>query len=359
MSYDFDLYTSRTAPLPTPPGAQIRVDGPDRVEGDDLAPEIAKVIGRKRQLFRIHIEGDTRALDPGAFDRWLSDVVAASKGVLIDLQTDSFQSETKSGTLAPGAAPPPSGWMNFHLKDGEGFYAQGLKDALATTFRLLPAAAPTRFGHYEPLRGTVDGGDFAPLIAAYHEDTQLFMKAKAPFGHIFVSTTCAATGARYHPQHYVRRHVTLSGLNFELRPAVFAKPKLMAQVMALFEALCLQLDVVYAEITRADHSGAWFWYGLPKTAPQTCVIGPAYHAIWPELLTGRRIGPDHILLTTDRFGAAPRVPDALIAPEQKPAWDPVEERFLDRRDTPPRYAELYSFDRSFDLNTYRWYASGP
>lgn len=358
MSYDFDLYTSRTGPLPpsppVAPGCHIRVDGPDRVEDGDLPPEVARVVGKKRQLFRIHLEGDTSTLDPDALERWLGDVIAASRGVLIDLQTDSFQSQTRQGALAPAKTPPPSGWMNFHFEDGEGFYQRGLSEALTTVARLLPAAAPTRFGHYEPMQGRVGGHDFAPLIAAFHEDTGLFMKAQAPFGHIFQSTTCAATGARYHPQHFVRRRHTLSRLSFELRPAIFTKPKLMAQVMALFEALSLQLDVVYAEITKADRSGAWFWYGLPGATPHTCCIGPQYQQIWPEALTGRAIGPHHIVLTAGPLGNAPHIPAALIAPEQKQQFDPEAARYLDRRTTPALYAELFPFDRGFDPDTYRW-----
>lgn len=61
MSYDFDLYTSRTFLIETPRtsfGGNVRIDGPDRIEADDVPVSYLSILGNRRMLYRIHLEGN-------------------------------------------------------------------------------------------------------------------------------------------------------------------------------------------------------------------------------------------------------------------------------------------------------------
>ena len=93
MSYDFELYTSRRhalEPLPTGAGSNVVVDGPDTLEDDDIPDEYLSIVGKKRVLYRIHLEGDLTAISQEALENWLRGLVVDTKGILIDLQTDGF-----------------------------------------------------------------------------------------------------------------------------------------------------------------------------------------------------------------------------------------------------------------------------
>ena len=56
MSYDFELFTSRNFTIDPPrtsDRSNVRVDGPDRVEEDDLPENYLPILGKKRILYRV------------------------------------------------------------------------------------------------------------------------------------------------------------------------------------------------------------------------------------------------------------------------------------------------------------------
>ena len=192
MSYDFELYTNRRLVLEPPRmGAEntIRIDGPDLVEEEDLPDNYLPILGKKRVLFRIHLEGDLTSLDQTAVDAWLGAIVAETKGVLIDLQTERFETPTKAGQLeAPTDKSNNNGWMSFYFEDGEKFYESGFEEMFRQLSLLMPEAIPARYGYYEPMQGRVESGDVSGLFSSFKNETDVFMKSKTPFAHIYTNT---------------------------------------------------------------------------------------------------------------------------------------------------------------------------
>jgi len=350
LSYDFELYTSRKLTLDPPQtsvGKYIRVDGPDVVEEEDIPANYLPVLGKKRILFRISLEGNHTSSDRAAVDSWLGAIVLETKGVLIDLQTEHFETPTKSGKLEEKAIQPnDSGWMSFYFEGGEKFYESGFEQLLREISLLMPEAAPARFGYYEPLQGKVEDGDVSELVSSFKTETDIFMKSRSPFGHIFLDVPCKKTFERYHPQHFVRREFLLCRVCFELRPKLFTHPANLDRLKSLFESLCITFDVVYAEIVQTDNRGGWCWYGLPDHQAHTICVGRAYQEVWPEVLkSGRKIGEHHHLVTTDRFGNKPPLPPrALVAPDQGDGNPGGKSE----------YASVFPFEYRFDHDAYIW-----
>jgi len=351
MSYDFELYAARKhsfEQLRTSAESNVLLTGPDLLEVEDIDRSYLPLVGKRRFLYRIHLEGNFNANDQRRADVWLNELVAKSNGVLIDLQTDVYSTKTKTGKVAPDDTKDEGfGRMSFYFGDGEGFYERGFERMLQCIADNMPKALPQRYGYYEPLQGRVENGDFSALIAAFHQEPDLFMKCQTPFSHIFISVPCKKTFERYHPKHFIRRKFLLGHVSFELKAKLFSNPSLLENLQTLFTELCLLLDVTYAEIVKAYEGGpSWLWYGLPDTSPESICIGKAYQSVWPEISNvGRKIGRYHRIVSSDRFGnTPPKPPVELIAPDQG-------ER--DPRET-PKYAKVFPFEYHFDRNTYIW-----
>ena len=350
MSYDFELYSTKTlvlVPPVTAEGSNIRVDGPDRVEDEDIPDNYLAVVGKKRVLHRIHLEGDLSASDQAAVNDWLSLAIAKTKGVLIDQQTDRFEASNKSGQLkAHTSLSSKSGWMSFYYEKGEDFYEFGFENMLRLIAAEMPEAVPTRYGYYEPMQGCVENGDLSELISSFKIDPDVFLKAKTPFGHIFIRVPCKKTFERYHPKHFMRRKFLLGCASFEIRPKLFEHPANFNRLLALFKELCVTLDVAYASIMQSDDMGSWLWYGLPDKPAHTICVGNAYQSVWPDLQEiGEKIGTHHHFVTTDRFGnKPPSPPRELIAPKQRDTSSGAM----------PDYAAVFPFNYEFDHNRYIW-----
>ena len=352
VSYDFELYMGRATSFEKPPETttgNILCDGPDTVQDEDIPRSFLPLIGTRRWLYRIHLEGVFGTDERFAVDRWLRRALATSKGVLFDLQSGTFETVNKSGAVAPDTSAQPSlGSMSFYFTDGEAFYQHGFAAMLETVAELLPAAMPTRYGTYEPLQGKVFPGNYAEIVSAFHDDPGgLFLKSPTPFGHVFLSVPCKKTFELYHPKHFIRRHHLLGKVEFELRPAVFSNLGNRDAIMALFKALCAELGIVYAEILESESlKGSWFWYGLPdrQNAHSIC-IGPEYQRVWPEAAVGGEVIGDGLrVFTSDRFGTKPpRPPAELLVPDQ--SFDPQGK---------PVCARVFPFDYEFDYDKYRW-----
>ena len=350
MSYDFELFAGSAARLAASPvisTGNISFDGPDRVEYDDIPEAFLPIVGKKRWLYRIHLEGKITEKDRLVIDHWLRDVIVASRGVLIDLQTGTYETVTKSGSVAADHNKPLSiGSMSFHFADGEGFYEHGFEALFQVMTETFPAALPTRYGYYEPLQGKIVQGDFAEIVSAFKNDTQIFMKSPAPFGHIFISVPCKKTFEHYHPKHFIRRHHLFGRVKFELRPAVFSSPTNRSALIRLFKTLCVKLNVVYAEILETEEKGSsWFWYGLPeRQSAHAICIGSAYQGVWPDASRGGEVLGDQLrVFIADRFGnAPPRPPLDLISPNQP----------MVGRQEKPVCAPIFPFDYQFDCERY-------
>ncbi|WP_092647623.1 hypothetical protein [Jannaschia faecimaris] len=350
MSYDFELYTIAPRDLVDPPafhGGGVQVDGPFHLEEDDIPSGYLPIVGGKRCLYQIHLQGLVAQVDKSVVDEWLHRVITQTNGTLIDSQTGKFETKAKSGNIRPEEDGAKVGAMSFYFEDGEEFFKHGFDSMLARISDILPAAMPTRYGSYEPLQGKVNQGEYAEIVAAFSEEIDIFMKSPAPFGYTFMSIPCAKTFEGYHPEHFIRRHHLLGMVQLELRQKVFTSPKILSAVLNLFKELCVDLDVVYAEILEeSDGGSSWIWCGIPdRRAAHTICVGPAYQSVWPETSrSGELVGSRHRVFTIDRVGSSPpRPPANLLAPDRsgKDLREPLD------------YAAVFPFDYRFDRGSKR------
>jgi hypothetical protein len=354
MSYDLNLFTAKSA-IGLPPtlsaAAQVAVEGPLVIDEDDLGQAELAAIGKRRILFQIHIEGRLSESDWQTVEAWLASNLTTTKGVLVDPQSGTFETPTRSGTLTQDKKKQRDPfWLCFWFKDGEGFHAHGFAEMLDTLSKIMPAALPIRYGRFEPLQGKVEGGDLAPVMAAFAEDADLLLKASSPFAGIHMSIPCSNRFSQFHPQHWIRRHFLLASVKFEVKPSLLNDTQGYLALLALFERLSVQFDVVYSEISSPQEyaPGSWFWEGLPDSAPRAFCIGHEYRAVWHEAdAYGREIGASHRLFSSARDGGGmPKVPSRLLAPEK---------RSLSRdRTGPPNLADVFPFAYQYSSDNYIW-----
>jgi hypothetical protein len=365
MSYDLSLYAAKSVELGSPtlsPDGWLEVSGPQEIEPDDLPESELAVVGKRRLLWQISLSNQTSEQDWAQIERWLSKALAETKGVVIDRQTGTYQTSTRQGPISRDSKPDrdPS-WLCFWFKDGEGFHADGLPKLLDTLAELLPEALPRRFGDFEPLQGRVQGNDFGLLLSAFADAPDLFLRAAPPFGDILLTIPCARKFSGYHPHHFIRRHFLLATLKVELRAACFENSRLHDRITLLFERLCIELDVVYAEFTAPQYNpwGSWFWDGLPDRSPRAFCIGPEYRGVWPEAeVLGKQIGPHHRIFIAARDGSGlPKIPQKLLSPTSVPlaagnmATIVAQNRNLYE---PPLLAEVFPFDFNYAPDKYIW-----
>lgn len=312
MSYDLQLYLPRPIAL-TPPkadaGGNFSVGTACLCEDEDIPAAYLPLLGKRRRwLVPIHIEGRPAAERLKAFDDWLAGIVSETYGMLIDEQAGNYLSAKTSGPLPGNAADDDTtelGEMSFYFEDVETFVPRALPVILGVIRDTLPEAMPARFGQVEPLQGKVEDGDIAALLAAFSADPDQFMKARAPFGHIYTNIASSAALANWHPNHFIRRHFLAGRLSFELRPKALTDPRLPD----LMWRIARVLPAFYAEIRETGCPvRAWFWRGLPDGRVRARVVGPPYTALWPEIaphVTAR--DGDLCLLTPTRL--VPDFPD--------------------------------------------------
>ena len=357
MSLDFEFYAARAPILVAPKvgkRANIVVDGPYKMEDEDIFEDFQPVIGKKRQMVRVHLEGQLTSGDCTIVEAWFRETLLATKGVLIDLQSDTYQTTHKSGKIKPVARETKtSNWMTFQFVDGEAFYHTGFAVMLERIAEIMPEALPKRFGPWEPMQYKIENGDCTQLLTEFKQDPGFILKAQTPFGHIFQRFPSKKTFERSHPQHFIKRDFLVGCVSFEIKPRLFDSPVLFAKLMELFEHLCIDLDVFYAEIIEGTDmpNGSWFWRGLPRGNAHTVCIGPPYNDAWPQFTqAASKIGKHHHIITTDRFGSVPPLAPLELQEPRQPGLDGN----ANIRDVEPNYAPVFPFDFTFDLDTYHW-----
>ena len=365
MSYDLSLYAAKSIDLGLPslsPDGWLEISGPVEVEPDDLSEAELAVVGKRRLLWQISLSNQISEQDWAQIEVWLSKALAETKGVVIDRQTGTYQTVTRQGQLKRDTRPTrdPS-WLCYWFKDGEHFHARGFAKFLETLVELLPEALPRRYGDHEPLQFKVLGSDFGPLLGAFSDNPDLCVKAAPPFGDILMSIPCRKKFSNWHPQHFIRKHFLLTCMKIQVKAANLDNGSAREKLSLLFERLCIDLDVVYAEFTAPQYNpwGSWFWDGLPDRSPRAFCIGPEYRAVWPEAEEfGREIGPHHRIFIAARDGSGlPKIPPKLLSPTTVPlaagnmATIVAQNRNLHE---PPVLAEVFPFDFKYATDKYIW-----
>ncbi len=342
MSYELHLYISKPLPLDPPPattGGQFVVHDAVRLEDDDIPDAYLALLGKRRRWrIEIYIEGQHSRSALAAFESWLVDAVHRTNGVLIDEQADRYQTPRITARLPAESGTDHKtaqsmGQMTFFFENHDTYVDKVLPRVLDCLSEILPEALPHRYGAFEPLQGKMDGGDTAPLLAAFVGEPSLIMKARTPFGFIHTSLASNEALKNWHPNHFIKRHFIAGRVSFDLRPSAFELPHLTEA----FWTLARVFDVFYAELRSSDCPvRAWFWKGLPDSSPRAFVLGPPYTGHWAEAAAqaSDRNG-DFVLVAPTRLSPdLPPPPAALV--------DPGKE-FVTHGQNPGAYAEVFPF----------------
>lgn len=255
------------------------VDGPDRVESEDVPPEVeARVLGTAF-LYTISVPGSSSAEAPHAV-RFARRLARALDGALVDPQTGVVWSRSRAR-----AVPAPERETRVALV-GLDWYC--LRDDLrgsaaelfiATTTKLLPEARPRRFGEYEPLQGVLAECGEAGFVEAWQDATSMLYLAG--------SRPCTGGFLDAGPSDMFPGKFWRASLSFFADP--LHDPRWRAAVRRLFVELADGFPAVFAsaQVTRGHiWSGRSLWadgkteWGMTAVNAQGWVGLPARPTWW-------------------------------------------------------------------------------
>lgn len=328
-------------------GTIAEVDGPNRIEADDLPDAANGAIGRSGWLVEISVKPSTNASWPQELAIHLA---RAADGVVYDPQQD--------------AVTWPAGWRPRDVASGQELIdqvdltwyvrrpptAEELpKRILAALSALCSEALPKRYGDYEPFQHRFEGeraeDDFAAFWAARMDDwtASFSWTTTRP---CFRGSVGMSSNRKYGPDSQTAS-VRLS-LSFDGRP--FARdPAFTERIVRLFTELAREVGSVYAAawmergvivnrgrlsyqanvtetgpMPRADA-----WVGLPASPTWLAWFGPPYAEAVRSAVAG------HVTSETDaglflRLGTEPMNADHLAD-----LFPPLPARLLARRREQP------------------------
>jgi len=263
------------------------VDGPARVEAEDVPVEVTGILLGARYLYSVMVEGSSESEIPHAL-RFAKQLTVALNGAMLDQQTGRMWSRSKSRTIVRPPRKtrvPEVGLVWCCLR--EQVPADAPELIIAAAGRYLPEALPRRFGEYEPFRGKYSETGVEGFSQAWRAATSsLFFSGSGPCTGEYLS----AGPSEQFPDRYWSMSLTL-----------LADPLGEAQwrdaVRDLFTALADTLGTFYAsaEVTRDNtervvrtlRSGDG-WLGLPPTPTWWSWFGSPYASV-AELLPGDRL----------------------------------------------------------------------
>ncbi len=285
----------------------IDVDGPVRVESEDLPDDLAGVVTRPAWLVEIHLPG---GYDETA-DRWAVELAihlaGVGDGAVFDPQADRI-------AWPSGVTPRSRGATEERIRTVDLVWyvpASLLPPDAATRWLDLvaehfPAATPVRFGSFEPFQGRLaqDGpGAFAEAWqaeAAVESGGMLFWSAKAPGLEGSVSFPDRRGDRRPHRLGRVARVST----TVDARP-LHRDPRACAAVVDLFAEVAGEFGAAYAAgcvlrdaIVRrgrvtydarsetAPLPRSRWWVGLPARPTWLAWFGHSYRALVATRLDG-------------------------------------------------------------------------
>jgi hypothetical protein len=318
----------------------IEVDGPVRVEIDDLEGAVAGTVRAPKWQVEIHLPG---GFDESA-DGWAVDLAAhiarSADGVVYDPQREAIVWPTGITPRARGATSErirtiELEWIVPWSRVPEDMPIRWL----GIVREVWPEALPTRFGTYEPFQGRLDRDGDDRFAAEWRSVEQypwgglLFMKGAAPCfgGYIQI------------PDRRGDQVPCLSiNLSLDARP-FHRDPNATDRSVSRLAELCGAFRAIYGDATvrrnwilergRLWSDGAtehWssplrrggLFGGLPAVRPWVAWYGPEYAPLvrpWlADVATDREGGilVRHGLLPmdTDELAGAPRIPFELIGP---------------------------------------------
>jgi hypothetical protein len=322
----------------------IDVEGPVRVESDDLPDDLAGVVARPAWLVEIHLPG---GYDETA-DRWAVDLAIhlarAGDGAVFDPQADRL-------AWPSGVTPRPRNATEERIRTLElAWYVPAGNlptDAperwLVVVAERFPAASPTRFGAFEPFGGRLERDGPAAFARAWREQaavefgSMLFWSASAPCLEGSVSFPDGRADRRpARLGRVVRLSTTLDARPLHRDPDVcdavvgwFAE--VAEDLGAVYGAGCVLRDAIMrrgrvfydALSENAPLPRSRWWVGLPAHPTWLAWFGDPYRSLVeagldPTTVTARpsgllmRCGPEPMDADELR-DVAPRLPAELVA----------------------------------------------
>lgn len=285
----------------------IDVDGPVRVEPDDLPDDLAGVVTKPAWLVEVHLPGGYDAVS----DRWALDlaihVAKVGDGAVFDPQADRI-------VWPSGVTPRARGAVEERIRTVElvwitatsRFPDDGATRWLDVVDEHLPAATPVRFGSFEPFHGRLDRDGPRAFAEAWDEEASierggmLFWSASPPA--IDGSASFADRRSERRPARLGR--VVRVSTTLDARP-LHRDPQSCAEVVDLFVAIAQEFGAAYAggsvlrdavmrrgriaydgrsEVSPLPRS-RW-WVGLPALPTWLAWFGPPYRRLIGSRLDG-------------------------------------------------------------------------
>ena len=309
----------------------IDVDGPVRVESDDLPDDLAGVVTRPTWLVAIHLPGGY----DGTVDRWALDLAIhlarAGDGAVFDPQSDQV-------VWPSGVTPRKRGGTEERIRTVQLVWylpagrlgPDAVERWLGLVNEYLPAAAPVRFGPYEPFQGRVDRDGPDAIVEAWREQASidrggmLFWSATAP------GIDGSVSFADRRPDRWPPRlgRVVQLTATLDARP-LHRDPQVCDQVVELFAAVadgfgasyaagCVLRDAILrrgriaydATSESVPLPRSRWWIGLPALPTWLAWFGEPYRRLVEPHLGGSVVQarPSGLLL---RCGAEPMDIDEL------------------------------------------------
>jgi hypothetical protein len=311
--------------VPGRPGQAIDVDGPARVELDDLPDDLAGVVPKAGWLVEIHVPaGSSDGLGAMALDLAIH-LARAGDGAVFDPQEDRV-------AWPAGVTPRPRGAHEDRIRvvqldwfvPASSTPPDAARRWLHLARGLLPGALPVRFGGYEPFQGRLERDGDAAFEAAWAEEA-----AKDFGGMLFWSATSGGYGgSAFFADRTVDRRPARLGRVHHLSAEVDARPlhrdpercealvaffaETAATLGAAFAAGTVMRDAILARgrlsydvrSEAAPLPRASWWVGLPALQTWLAWYGPVYR----DLVQGS-LGDAHVRSRPEgllvRHGAEP------------------------------------------------------
>lgn len=226
-------------------GYCFTVEGPQRVEPEDVPDEVTAVLLGAAHVLSVSAEGTAGPDIPHAV-RFARRVAGAVGGVVVDQQTE--QVWAKSGARQ-SSKPAPNGrvrvidlsWYVQRERVSNDLVAR----YLALCRRTLPEALPRRFGEYEPLQGKMAETGDEGLIRAWQEAT----------GNFFFTSSTPCLGGSMTPGPGDRFPGDFWHLNLDVHARPFAEDQRWRDALRrLFIGTAQEFGAFYAsaEVTRGN-----------------------------------------------------------------------------------------------------------
>ena len=284
MSYDIEVFSTDEPSAPSAQegrGWQIAIDGPMRVEPEDIPDRVRTTIPGLRFLTRLHLQGEASAAAEKTLITSARELARAARGVIVDQQQGTI--ETPRGVqrlqIAKGAKSDSVLQLSWFVHD-IGPLTKTLPAGIIDTFeRTLPECLPRRYGLYEPpqFKLEAEGLDhFRQFLRDHLQDTPgPVWYCETPCQFVFVSIP-----DRVGP---TPRGFRCGRLTLNVDGKAGGDRAWRVELTRLWLAIADLIKPFYAEIRAGECPiKSWWWNGIPAPPPSAVLLGEPYASLWSD-----------------------------------------------------------------------------